>query len=74
MRCCIRMKSFMRVVYSLVLMAIVTICMFGFIDTLEPMPRLQQFTWRGIFSVVGTSALLAILWIWLKPRRRTVTA
>ena len=65
------MKSLMRVVYTLVLMAVVTICMFGFIDTLEPMPRLQQFTWRSIFSVVGLSALAAIVWLWLKPRRQT---
>jgi hypothetical protein len=60
------MKSIMRIVYTLVLMAIVTICMFGFIDTLEPMPRLQQVTWRGIFSTVGLSALTGILWLWLR--------
>jgi hypothetical protein len=71
MRCSMRMKSFMRIVYTLVLMAVVTICMFGFIDTLEPMPRLEQFTWRSIFSVAGLSALAAIVWIWLKPRRHT---
>jgi hypothetical protein len=62
----------MRILYSLVLMAVVTICMFGFIDTLEPMPRLQQFTWRGIFSLIGVSALTAIVWLWLGPRRRSV--
>ena len=67
------MKSFMRVVYTLVLMAVVTICMYGFIDTLEPMPRLQQFTWRGIFSAVGVGGLALIVWIWLKPRRRVAT-
>lgn len=50
-------------------MAIVALCMFGFIDTLEPMPRTQQFLWRGIFSAGGAVAFAAIVWMWLKPRR-----
>jgi hypothetical protein len=62
------MRFVTRIFYSLPLMAIVALCMFGFIDTLEPMPRAQQFLWRSIFSVAGVVALATIVWMSLKPR------
>ena len=65
------MRFVTRIFYSLPLMAIVALCMFGFVDTLEPMPRTQQFLWRGIFSAAGFVALAAIVWLWLKPRRQS---
>lgn len=67
------MRFTWRALWSLPLMAVVGFCLFGFVDTFEPMPRLQQFSLRGMYGMGGGTALAAIIWIWLKPRPRART-
>jgi hypothetical protein len=52
-------------------MAVAGFCIFGFVDTFEPMPRIQQFAWRCTYAVIGTAALAEILWMWLRPREKS---
>jgi hypothetical protein len=64
------LKFLRRLVLSLPLMAVAGYCLFGFVATFEPMPRVEQWIWRGAYSGAGAAALIAICWIWLKPRSR----
>jgi hypothetical protein len=59
-----------RLLLSLALMIIAGICLFGFIGTFEPMPRITQLSWRAIHACAGLGSVLAIGWLWLKPRPR----
>lgn len=62
------MKFMRRLVLSLPLMAIAGFCLFGFVATFEPMPRVEQWIWRGVYLGIGSAAMITIGWIWLKPR------
>ena len=59
-----------RLLWSLPFMIVAGFCLFGFMSTFEPMPRVAQWSWRAIYFVVGAGAVLEIGWLWLKPRRQ----
>jgi hypothetical protein len=58
-----------RLFLSLPLMAMAGFCLFGFIGTFDPMPRVAQLSWRGIHFLIGLGSVVAICWLWLRPRR-----
>jgi hypothetical protein len=62
------MRFAWRALWTLPLMAVAGFCIFGFVDTFEPMPRLRQFSLRGMYGMAGVGALATIVWMWLKPR------
>jgi len=64
------MKFVFRLLLSVPLMTVVAFCLFGFMATFEPMPHVQQWIWRGVYVLAGLAALLAVCWMWLKPRPR----
>jgi hypothetical protein len=59
-----------RLIFSVPLMIIAAICLFGFIGTFEPMPRIAQLSWRAIHASAGVGSVIAICWLWLRPRAR----
>jgi hypothetical protein len=59
------MKLIYRLILSLPLMAVAGFCLFGFVATFEPMPRLEQWSWRAGYLVAGGGSVFAICWIWL---------
>jgi hypothetical protein len=65
-----RMKFVLRLVLSVPLMAVVAFCLFGFMATFEPMPRVPQLVWRGVHALAGSAAFVTICWMWLRPRGR----
>jgi hypothetical protein len=64
------MKFVLRLVLSVPLMAVVAFCLFGFMATFDPMPRVPQLIWRGIHALAGSASLITIFWMWLRPRPR----
>jgi hypothetical protein len=58
-----------RLLWSIPFTIIAGFCLFGFVATFEPMPRVAQWSWRAICSCVGIGAVLEIGWLWLYPRR-----
>ena len=65
------MKFILRLLVSLPLMGVVAFCLFGFLATFEPMPVLQQWIWRGLYSIAGLASLLTIGWLWLGRARNS---
>jgi hypothetical protein len=59
-----------RLLLSLPLMTIAGFCLFGFVATFEPMPRGEQWLWRGIYLCAGSGSVLTICWMWLGKRAR----
>lgn len=64
------MKFILRLVWTLPLMAVAAFCLFGFVATFEPMPRVQQWIWRAVYVVAGSASLFTICWMWLRSRTR----
>ena len=60
-----------RLFLSLPLMAIAGWCLFGFVATFEPMPRVAQLAWRTGHVCAGFGSVVAICWLWLKPRQQS---
>jgi hypothetical protein len=67
------MKFILRLVWTVPLMAVAAFCLFGFVATFEPMPRLQQWVWRAVYAAAGSTSLLTICWIWLRSKKHHVT-
>ena len=44
---------------SVLLLAVAAFCAFGFLATFEPLPPAVQWTWRGIYIVLGPGAAIA---------------
>ena len=65
------MKFVLRLLASLPLMGVAAFCLFGFLATFEPMPAMQQWIWRGIYSLAGLVSLLVIIWLWLGRARNS---
>ncbi|MBC8876831.1 MAG: hypothetical protein H8E44_45975 [Planctomycetes bacterium] len=42
---------------SVLLLAVAGFCAFGFLATFEPLPPAEQWTWRGIYIVIGLACL-----------------
>jgi hypothetical protein len=59
-----------RLLVSLPLVIAAGDCLFGFVSTFEPMPRAAQWLWRAAYIFGGAGSVLAIAWLWLKPRQR----
>jgi len=57
-----------RLLLSLPLVIAAGYCLFGFVATFEPMPPVAQWSWRAIYCCAGAGSVLAIAWLWLKPR------
>ncbi len=57
-----------RLLFTLPLMALAGYCLVGFIGTLEPMPRIEQWLWRAIYITGGGGAVVVIAWMWLGRR------
>ena len=66
------MKFIRRLFLSLPLMAVAGFCIFGFVATFEPLPRIEQWTWRTVYLAVGGGSVLAICWMWLRPKEMPV--
>ena len=65
------MNFFPRLLLSVPLMAVAGFCLFGFVATFEPMPRIEQWAWRGVYAGVGGAAVFAICWMWLIRKSST---
>jgi hypothetical protein len=57
-----------RFLLSLPLVIAAGYCLFGFVATFEPMPPVAQWLWRAAYFFAGAGSVLAIAWLWLKPR------
>lgn len=64
------MNFLSRLLWCLPLMVVAGFCVFGFIATFEPMPRIAQWSWRAAYVCAGAGSVFAIGWLWLKPRRQ----
>jgi hypothetical protein len=61
------------------LLALAGFCGFGFLATFEPMPPVEQWTWRVVYVVMGLSCLWATARLWrstctTSPSRRPSAA
>jgi len=54
-----------RLLRSLPLMAVAGWCLFGFVATFEPMPRVEQWVWRTVYLGAGAGSVMVICWMWL---------
>lgn len=53
---------------SVLLLAAAGFCAFGFLATFEPLPPAEQWTWRGVYFVLGVPCLAtAVRLVW--PRK-----
>lgn len=52
------MGVFARLISAIVLLGVTGFCVFGFLATFEPLPAATQWTWRAIYGIVGTAALV----------------
>jgi len=46
------------------LLVLAGFCAFGFVATFEPMPSVEQWTWRVVYVVMGISCLYATARLW----------
>jgi len=46
-----------RVMWSLVLLAVLAFCVFGFMATFEPLDVSTQVVWRGIYGLTAVACL-----------------
>ena len=67
------MKIILRLVWTVPLMAVAAFCLFGFVATFEPMPHLQQWIWRAIYAMAGTTSLFTICWMWLRGKKHSAS-
>jgi len=59
-----------RLLGSVLLLAVSCFCVFGFLATFEPLPAAVQWTWRGIYIVLGLVCLAGAVRLgW--PRKKT---
>jgi hypothetical protein len=61
----------LRLLLSLPLMALAAFCLFGFVDSFEAMPRVEQWIRRALCVGAGSGSLIAICWVWLRSRPAT---
>src|SRR5687768_10588678 len=64
------MNFMRRLLWSLPLMIVAGVCLFGFVATFEPMPRIEQWMWRATYVGAGVGSVCAICWLWLRPQRQ----
>ncbi len=67
------MNYMRRLLLSLPLMVVAGFCLFGFVGTFEPMPRVEQWLWRAVYLCSGSASVLTICWIWLGRRASRAT-
>jgi hypothetical protein len=59
------MVLLLRLVGFVLLLPIVGFCVFGFLATFEPLPPAVQWSWRGIYAVIGLACLAgAVRLVW----------
>ena len=51
------MVVILRLFGSVLLLAVAAFCAFGFLATFEPLPPAVQWTWRGIYILIGLACL-----------------
>lgn len=60
------MKTVLRLLLSLLLAAVLLFCFFGFLATFEPLDRLIQMTWRGVYGIIGLACIGGFILIWMR--------
>ncbi|MFQ5748599.1 MAG: hypothetical protein ACE5H3_03975 [Planctomycetota bacterium] len=60
----------MRIVFALVLLVAAAVCVFGFAATFEPLEPDQQLMWRIVYGTGALAALIGVVWVLAKGRRR----
>jgi hypothetical protein len=58
-----------RLLWSLPLMAVAGFCLFGFVATFEPMPRIERLVRQAWYLGAGGGAIVMICRLWLATRR-----
>jgi hypothetical protein len=61
------MKLALRLFATMILVALILFCVFGFLATFEPLEPAVQMKWRFVYGIVATSAATVIV---LVNRRR----
>jgi hypothetical protein len=56
-----RMKAIVRLGACGVLLAVLGVCVVGFIATFEPLPVLQQWTWRTAYGLVAVACIAGMI-------------
>jgi hypothetical protein len=66
-----KIKMMFRLLRSLILVGILSFCVFGFMATYEPLDRSVQLTWRLIYGIAGVACIGGLIFIWqLSESRR----
>ena len=55
------MNIVVRLIVTLVCLAVMAFCAFGFLATFEPLPAATQWTWRAIYGCVAALATTGIV-------------
>jgi hypothetical protein len=58
-----------RLLWSLPLMTVAGFCLFGFVATFEPMPRIERWVRQGWCLAAGGGSVIIICRLWLRTRR-----
>ena len=58
-----------RLLWSLPLMTVAGLCLFGFVATLEPMPRIERWVQQALCLGAGGGAIVMICRLWLGTRQ-----
>ena len=66
---CLPRNFVRRLCWSLPLMAVAALCLFGFVATFEPMPRMERWVRQAWYLGAGGGAILVICRLWLGARR-----
>jgi len=63
------MVVILKLLGSVLLLAVAGFCVFGFLATFEPLPPAVQWTWRGIYIVLGLACLAGTVRLGWPPKK-----
>ena len=52
----------MRIGTMIVLLAVLAVCVFGFVATFEPMDATKQWVWRAVYGLGGLACIAMFAW------------
>jgi hypothetical protein len=64
------LQRYLEKTLALAALALAGFCAFGLLATLEPNPPAWQWTWRGIYSVLGAACLWGSARLWRGRREK----
>ena len=64
------MNKVRRIMRVLVLLALLSFCVFGFMATFEPLDTSTQLTWCAVYGLVGLACLAGLV-VLLRPQSQS---